>query len=1040
MQNKGPIRLFLIILGIVCVYQLFFTWKAKSVDRIADEYAVAQADKVDYPTTSARDSAVKKMRQYYFDSTASDPVINLGIGSWRPIQYTYSEIKNNELKLGLDLQGGVSVILEVSVEDVVKGLANNTTDPTFNKALIAAREQSGGKEDFVTVFFRKFDEIAKADGSGVTLSSPQIFGSLASATGGAKLTDDQVKEIVRKEVDGAVDRAYKILRTRIDKFGVSSPTIQRLPGTDQISVELAGVSDAERVRKLLQSSAALEFWTVYTPEEVAPFLIDLNARLKEINDLNAKVQQEEAPAKQVAGESSAEDLLAEPSEGNKITKGNADSLKAAAEKLLEQADQAIAQASGDSVRRGENPLFDVLYPVQQGVAIIAYVPIKDTTVVNKYLASAPDLLIRHGMQHVQFMWGNKPPVQDKTVMELYAIRSNSKGEPILSGDVISDASQGYDQRSRPCVNMVMDATGADRWAKLTGDNIGKAIAIVLDGTVYSAPTVQGAIPGGRSEITGQFDVKEAQDLANILKAGRLPAPTHIIQSEVVGPSLGREAIESSMISFIIAFIAVLAWMIFFYNRSGFYADIALFVNILFIFGILASLGATLTLPGFAGIILTIGMAVDANVIINERIKEELRAGKTGKQAVADGYKHALPSIIDSQSTTFLTSFILFIFGKGPIQGFATTMMIGIITSVITSIFISRMLIDRDVKRGRPLRVYTSLSKNFFANTNFQFIQKKNLFYGVSLVLIVVSFLAMGIRGFDKSIDFVGGRTYTVRFDQPVVTAEVAKSLQEVLVEDGQHELPEVKTFGTDRQVKISTKFMSQKTGHEVDDMVDRTMYEGLKKFFPEGFTYEEFTSGSGLGIMEANVVGPTMADDIKTSTVWALVFSLAGIFLYILFRFRKWQYSAGCVAASIHNVVVVCGAFALLHGVLPFSMQIDQTFVAAILTVIGYALNDNVIVFDRIREEIRNNPRKDVDMLSNMAINKTLSRTINTSLTTFLVVLVIFIWGGDSIRGFMFAIGIGIIIGTYSSIFTATPVMLDLLRFSKDREKALQQK
>lgn len=1039
MQNKGPIRLFLIILGIVCVYQLFFTWKAKSVDRIAEEYAVAQADKVDYPTTSARDSAVKKMRQYYFDSTASDPVINLGIGSWRPIQYTYSEIKDNELKLGLDLQGGVSVILEVSVEEVVKGLANNTADPTFNKALIAAREESGSKEDFVTVFFRKFDEIAKADGSGVTLSSPQIFGGLASSDGG-RLTDERVKEIVRSGVDGAVDRAYKILRDRIDKVGVTSPTIQRLPGTDQISVELAGVSDAERVRRLLQSSAALEFWTVYTPAEVAPFLIDLNARLKEINDLNAKVQQEEAPAKQAAEATSAEDLLAESSEGNKITKGSADSLKAAAEKLLEQADQAIAQASGDSVRRGENPLFDVLYPVQQGVAVIAYVPIKDTAVVNRYLASAPDLLIRHGLQHVQFMWGNKPPVQDKTVMELYAIRSNSKGEPALSGNVISDASQGYDQRSQPCVNMVMDATGADRWAKLTGDNVGKAIAIVLDGTVYSAPTVQGAIPGGRSEITGQFDVKEAQDLANILKAGRLPAPTHIIQSEVVGPSLGREAIDSSMISFIIAFIAVLAWMIFFYNRSGFYVDIALFVNILFIFGILASLGATLTLPGFAGIILTIGMAVDANVIINERIKEELRAGKTGKQAVADGYKHALPSIIDSQSTTFLTSLILFIFGKGPIQGFATTMMIGIITSVITSIFISRMLIDRDVKRGRPLRVYTSLSKNFFAHTNFQFIQKKNLFYGVSLVLIVVSFLAMGIRGFDKSIDFVGGRTYTVRFDQPVVTAEVAKSLEEVLVEDGQHELPEVKTFGTDRQVKISTKFMSQKTGHEVDDMVDRTMYEGLKKFFPEGFTYEEFTSGSGLGIMEANVVGPTMADDIKTSTVWALVFSLAGIFLYILFRFRKWQYSAGCVAASIHNVIVVCGAFALLHGVLPFSMQIDQTFVAAILTVIGYALNDNVIVFDRIREEIRNNPRKDVDMLSNMAINKTLSRTINTSLTTFLVVLVIFIWGGDSIRGFMFAIGIGIIVGTYSSIFTATPVMLDLLRFSKDREKALQQK
>lgn len=1028
MQNKGPIRLFLIILGIVCVYQLFFTWKAKSVDRIADQYAVAQADKVDYATNSARDSAIKKLRQYYFDSTASDPVVNLGIGSWRPIQYTYSDIKNNELKLGLDLQGGVSVILEVSVEDVVKGLANNTSDPTFNKALLAARAESGGKEDFLSVFFRKFDEIAKADGSQVTLSSPQIFGNIASANATA-LTDAQVREQVRKEVEDAVDRAYKILRTRIDKFGVASPTIQRLPGTDQISVELAGVSDAERVRKLLQSSAALEFWTVFTPAEVVPYFVDLNARLKEIEDLKAPAR-EELP-------SDADGLLAEEAPAGKITKDNVDSLKAQAEQLLRQAEEATAQ---QTPVKGENPLFDVLYPVQQGTAIVAYVPIKDTAVVNRYLSSpeALELRARNGLHNVEFLWGNKPPAEDKTVMELYAIRSNAKGEPALSGDVISDASQNYDQRSRPCVNMVMDATGSGKWAKLTADNIGKAIAIVLDGTVYSAPTVQGAITGGHSEITGQFDVKEAQDLANILKAGRLPAPTHIIQSEVVGPSLGQESIDASMISFFIAFIVVLVWMVLFYNRSGFYADVALFVNILFIFGILASLGATLTLPGFAGIILTIGMAVDANVIINERIKEELLAGKTDKQAVADGYKHALPAIIDSQSTTFLTSLILFIFGKGPIQGFATTMMIGIITSVITSIFISRMLIDADVKRGRALRVYTAISKNFFANAKFQFIAKKNLFYAVSGALILVSVLAMGIRGFDKSIDFVGGRTYTVRFDQPVVTGEVAKSLEEVLVEDGQHELPEVKTFGSERQVKISTKFMSQKTGNEVDDLVDRTMYEGLKPFFPEGFTYAEFTSGSGLGIMEANVVGPTMADDIKTSTVWALVFSLAGIFLYILFRFRRWQYSAGCIAASVHNVIIVCGAFALLHGVLPFSMQIDQTFVAAILTVIGYALNDNVIVFDRIREEVRNNPRKDVALLANIAINKTLSRTINTSISTFAVILVIFIWGGDSIRGFMFAMGIGVIVGTYSSIFTATPVMLDLLRMSKKGEKALQ--
>ena len=1029
MQNKGPIRLFLIVLGIVCVYQLFFTWKVKRVEEQADQYAVTQADRFDYATNSARDSAVKKMRQYYFDSTASDPVINLGIGSWRPIQYTYSDIKNNELKLGLDLQGGVSVILEVSVEDVVKGLANNTTDPTFNKALIAAKEESRGKEDYLTVFFRKFDEIAQADGSDVKLSSPQIFGNIASANAAGNPTDEQVKAAVRQEVDGAVDRAYKILRTRIDKFGVASPTIQRLPGTDQIAVELAGVTDAERVRKLLQSSAALEFWTVYTPADVVPYFIGLNEHLKEVQALNApeeEIKKNEASATEQAG--------------TQITKGTVDSIKQETEKLLAEAEQALA-GQGDEPVKGENPLFDVLYPVQYGVSTVALVPVKDTAAVNAYLNSPEAIALqgKYGLDYVEFMWSNKPSAQDKNMMELYAIRSNAKGEPILNGDVVVDASQSYDQRSRPAVSMTMDATGSNKWAKITGDNINNAIAIVLDRTVYSAPTVQVAILGGHSEITGQFDVKEAQDLANILKSGRLPAPAHIIQSEVVGPSLGQESIDASFLSFFIAFFVVLVWMVLFYNRSGFYADVALFVNILFIFGILASLGSTLTLPGMAGIILTMGMAVDANVIISERIKEELRAGKTDKQAVKDGYSNALPSIIDAQATTFLTSVILFIFGKGPIQGFAITMMIGIITSVITSIFISRLLIDRDVKRGRALRVYTSISKNFFANAHFGFIKKKNIFYGLSLTLIVVSFLAMGIRGFDKSIDFVGGRTYTVRFDQPVVTEEIAQSLGDVLMEDGERQVPEVKTFGTERQVKISTKFMSEKTGHEVDDLVDRAMFEGLKKYYPEGFTYAEFTSGEGLGIMESNVVGPTMADDIKYSTVLALIFSLAGIFLYILFRFRKWQYSAGCIAASVHNVIIVCGAFALLHGILPFSLQIDQTFVAAILTVIGYALNDNVIVFDRIREEIKNNPSKDVVEMANKAINKTLSRTINTSMTTFLTILVIFIWGGDSLRGFMFAMGIGVIVGTYSSIFTATPVMLDLLKLSKKKANALHQ-
>ena len=469
-------------------------------------------------------------------------------------------------------------------------------------------------------------------------------------------------------------------------------------------------------------------------------------------------------------------------------------------------------------------------------------------------------------------------------------------------------------------------------------------------------------------------------------------------------------------------------MLFYYAKSGFYADIAIFVNVLFIFGILASLGATLTLPGIAGIILTIGMAVDANVIINERIKEELRAGKSDKQAVKDGYGNAYSSIIDANVTTFLTCLLLFIFGKGPIQGFATTMMIGIITSLLTAIFVSRLFIEADIKHGRKLKVATSAVKNWFMNTNFQFIDRKNTFYIISSVLVIASIFAMAFRGFDKSIDFVGGRTYTIRFDQPVSTEEVAASLGEVLVEDGENLIPEVKTYGSASQVKISTKFMSTKTGEGVDGMVDKTIYEGVKKFYPNGLSYDEFVSGEGLGIMEANVVGPTMAEDIKMSTLYALSLALIAIFLYILMRFRRWQYSAGMIVASIHNVIIVCGVFALFHGILPFSLQIDQTFVAAILTVIGYALNDNVVVFDRIREEIKLNPRKDVDFVANMSINKTLGRTINTSLSTFLVILIVFLFGGDSIRGFMLAMGIGVIVGTYSSIFIATPVMLDLTK------------
>ncbi|MDD4819755.1 MAG: protein translocase subunit SecDF [Flavobacteriales bacterium] len=1021
MQNKGPIRLFLVVLAVVSVYQLFFTWKSKSVEEQAYEYAVSKAEGDTFATNAAKDSAVKKIQKYYFDSIATVPVINIGVGSWRPIQYTYTDVKNNELNLGLDLQGGVSTILEVSVADVIKGLAGNTTDPTFNKALASAKKISPANEDLLTTFFREFERIKEEDGTDVKLSSPELFGTSSMLSKMKTGTEDEMKKLIRTEVEGAVDRAFEILRARIDKFGVASPTIQRLPGTDQISIELAGVSDADRVRKLLQSSAALEFWTVYTPKEIIPFFMAANNRLKEMQALVVSSEKTET--------ATVKDSTAAPV-------SEIDSLKNAAESLIKQLDEKeVSQDASSEQFKSENPLFAVLSPVQQMSPVVAYVSVKDTATVNKYLAmpEIQELLINSGLQYTEFLWSNKPIETDATLMELYAIRSNRTATPELSGDVIDDAFQSYDQRSRPSVSMSMDATGAAKWEKMTEERIADAdgnrfIAIVLDKSVYSAPGVQSVISGGRSEISGNFDVKEAKDLANILKAGKLPAPARIVQSEIVGPSLGQESINAGMISFAIAFVIVLAWMFFYYAKSGLYADIAIFVNVLFIFGILASLGATLTMPGIAGIILTIGMAVDANVIINERIKEELRAGKTDKQAVKDGYGNAYSSIIDANVTTFLTCLLLFIFGKGPIQGFATTMMIGIATSLLTAIFVSRLFIEADLKHGRKLKVATGAVKNWFMNTNFQFIAKKNKFYILSSVLIVASILAMAVRGFDKSIDFVGGRTYTIRFDQPVSTEEVAAALGEVLVEDGDNLIPEVKTYGSASQVKISTKYMSNKTGEGIDGMVDQKIYEGVKKFYPNGLSYTEFTSGEGLGIMEANVVGPTMAEDIKMSTVYALSLAIIAIFLYILMRFRRWQYSAGMIAASIHNVIIVCGVFALFHGILPFSLQIDQTFVAAILTVIGYALNDNVVVFDRIREEIHLNPRKDIDFVANMSINKTLGRTINTSFSTFLVILIVFLFGGDSIRGFMLAMGIGVIVGTYSSIFIATPVMLDLTK------------
>lgn len=986
MQNKGTIRLFTVLFALVCAFQLYFTWEARSVEKDAKAYANGDA----------------AQEQYYLDSIASEPVMDIGVK-----EYTYSEVKSKELNLGLDLKGGINVILEVSVKDILRGLSNNSSNATFNAALDAAsKAQAGSQKDYATLFFEEFSRINAESATPTRLASPEIFGNKNLREKiNPEMTDDEVASVIRVETDGSIDRAFTVLRTRIDKFGVAQPNIQRLENSGRILVELPGVKDAERVKKLLQTTAKLEFWTVHQTEELFQFFSAANNRLKDLVETTA----------------------------------------VAAEETTTEVDSLLGDtAAADSLNtfQQSNPLFEKLQFGQQGSPVVGYAAIKDTAAVNEFLAKREirQLLPAH-LQHVKFLWANKPLSNDRNIMELYAIQGSRGGEAPLTGDVITDANAGYDQYSNPEVSMSMNRSGAVQWERITTDNKGRFIAIVLDNYVYSCPRVNDPIKGGRSQISGNFTVKETEDLANVLKAGKLPAAARIIQAEVVGPSLGQEAIDHGSLSFALALVVIFIWMVIYYGKGGLYSDVALIANILFIFGVLASLGATLTLPGIAGIVLTIGMSVDANVLIYERIREELRNGKGVKLAVKDGYRGAYSSILDANITTFLTGIVLFVFGTGPVQGFATTLIIGIITSLISAIFITRLFIDADLNKGRTPSFSTKWSEKLFTNLNFDFIGKRKMAYMISGAALVLSIIGFGVRGLDYGVDFVGGRTFTVRFENTVNTNDVADALEATLInEDGRKLRPEVKTFGADNQVKITTKYKIDSEDPRVDEEANQKVFEGVQSFLPAGFTYEQFVSGEGLGIMQSVKVGPTIADDIKDAAFMAVFFALAIVFLYILIRFRKVAFSAGAVAAVFHDTILVIGLFAWLHGVLPFSLEIDQAFIAAILTVIGYSLNDTVVVFDRIREVVRENTRLPFLQLVNKAINTTLSRTVNTSLTTLFVILVIFIWGGETIRGFMFALMVGVIVGTYSSVFIATPIMVDLSKKEIDREESHRKK
>ena len=976
MHKNGLVKFTAILFTVISILQISYTYVVSKIEKDALNYSI------NYISEDEKDFSIKRdiMQRSYLDSVANIRVF--GITS-------YKDAKEKELNKGLDLKGGINVILQISVKDILKGLAENTNDPSFNQALDKADElQKNSNDTYLESFFIAFEENPSNN-----LASPDIFANRTlSDEINFQMTNDQVKPILRTKIDESITSAFEVLRKRIDKFGVTQPNIQRLGNSGRILVELPGAKDVERVKKLLQSTAQLEFWTTEKNVDYFSFL-DQASRVVEDLVTEEKVVEEDNISSEI------DDLLAD------------------------------VEVKSDSLTMNKNPLLDLIISTGfQGGPVLAQVYEKDITTVDSYLNN-PKVrqLLPANKRFTKFLWGIPDP--ETKIVDLYIIKANRSNIPPLGGGVVVDASQGYDQVGNPAVNMQMNGRGAKLWEDLTGDAYKNSynIAIVLDETVYSAPGVtSGPISGGRSEITGDFSLNDAIDLANVLRAGKLPASADIIQSEIIGPSLGKESIEKGINSFLIALVLVLIWMYFYYGRAGLFADVALVLNIVLIFGFLSGLGAVLTLPGIAGIVLTIGMSVDANVLIFERVREELRREKGLKQAVSDGFSNALSSILDANITTGVTALVLFVFGTGPIKGFATTLLIGIITSLFTAIFITRMLVENHISKSKILDFSTLLTKNWLSNISISFLTKRRISYVVSGTFIVIGLSSLFINGLNQGVDFVGGRSYVVRFEQPVSQEKIQSNLIKVLGN------AEVKTFGSDNQLKITTNYKVDTDSSDVDEEINNILYADLTEFMSENISFEEFVvngdENKQAGIMSAIKVGPTIADDIKKNSFYAVFGSLIIVFLYILLRFKNWQFSLGAVSAVFHDVLVVLGIFSLTYSFMPFNMEINQAFIAAVLTVIGYSLNDTVVVFDRIREYRNINTSWELPRIVDSALNSTLSRTLNTSFTTLVVLVSIFIFGGESIRGFMFALIVGVLIGTYSSVFVATPVMYDTLK------------
>lgn len=1001
MQNKSAIQIFGILLALACIFHLSFTFVTRRVESKAREFA-------------GGDVALERA---YLDSMNGQVVYNLGL-----VKYTFAECKQREVNLGLDLKGGMNVTLEVSIPELLRAMSNNSQDSTFVKALkVAQEQQKNSQANFVDLFYNAFTSINPQ----ARLSSPGIFGHKDQEMINIKMTNEEVKAILTREADQAIDRTFEVLNARIDNFGVTQPNIQKLEGSGRILVELPGVQDPNRVQKLLEASAKLEFYETYENQEVFQYIQKANDELARLR-IGAKTEE------------NTDSLLS-------------DTTQTTTQEITDSLETASLDASKDSSSLGQqsmedfeknNPLFALLIPnigtneSQQQFynpgPVVGYATPFDTSKIGEYLRMPQ--ISSMLPKDLRLFWEQRSGIdRSSNLLSLVACKVTRRdGKASLEGDVITDASFEPDDRKGGFrVTMKMNAEGAKTWAELTKKNIGKSIAIVLDGRVYSYPNVEDAITGGISSITGNFSFEDAKTLASVLKAGKLPTPATIVEQAVVGPSLGQKAINAGLTSLAIAFVLIMLYMAFYYGKAGLTADIALISNVFFLIGTLTALGATLTLPGITGIVLTLGMSVDANVLIFERIKEEVRNGKGLKLALNDGYKRAYAAIIDSNITTILIALILMVFGAGPVKSFAVVLFWGILTSLFSAIFITRLIFEAQLKRKSNISFSTKLTENFMAKANFNFVGKRKVFYVVSTVIVLGGLASFFLKGFNLGVDLQGGRSYTVVIDNSnFATADVANALGAKF-----GSTPTVKYYGSSDQIKIVTKYRYNDSGEEVDAQIENEMYEALSPFYAEKISLEEFTDKEGTGISESYKVGPTIARDVKTKSIWAVVLSLAMMFLYILFRFKGWQYGLGALIALFHDVIIVLAMFSIFDGILPFNLEVDQAIIAAVLTVIGYSINDTVIIFDRIREFIGEHKRGKMAELVNSALNSTLARTINTSMTVLIVLLIAFLFGGEAIKGLSFAILVGVLVGTYSSIFIATPVVIDLRSKNPEEDK-----